>query len=424
MNATKPLCIYHANCADGFGAAWVVRKYFGADGVDFHPASYGSEPPDVTGRDVIIVDFSYKRPVLEVMAATARSILVLDHHKTAASDLGWIARPPETGWDSFVSLIAKDNRADIPFENRLRAIFDMDRSGARLAWNFFFPDDPIPALLRFIEDRDLWRFKYGEATREICAAVYSYPYDFEQWDYLVKSAEEIADGNAELLVEGEAILRQQRKNIVEHIKSSAHRLVIAGHDVPALNCPGFMASDAGHILCEGESFAATYYDTGTHRQFSLRSAPDGADVAALAQQYGGGGHQHAAGFRVDRPRPSPGETREFMDMCLELALAAPLPDAARASETTTLYVDQWGDWWLTAVAAARASETTPLYDPTDENAAVRMVLAAGARHGYGTLIAPLRHAWALMLMQQYSLDEKTAIAATIVEPWPLPEPPA
>ena len=57
-----PLCIYHHNCADGFTAAWVVKKAFG--NVDFHPGKYNEPPPDVTGRDVIIVDFSYKYDVL------------------------------------------------------------------------------------------------------------------------------------------------------------------------------------------------------------------------------------------------------------------------------------------------------------------------------------------------------------------------
>ena len=78
----KPLCIYHGNCADGFGAAWVVRRYFKGE-CDFYAGQYGAEPPDVTGRDVIMVDFSYKRPVIDAMAVKAQTILILDHHKTA-----------------------------------------------------------------------------------------------------------------------------------------------------------------------------------------------------------------------------------------------------------------------------------------------------------------------------------------------------
>ena len=102
----KVLCIYHAFCADGFGAAWIVRRALG-DGVEFHAASYGQEPPDVTGRDVLMVDFSYKRPVLVQMAAKAKSILILDHHKTAQADL-----------------------VDLP--DNVQTIFDMERSGAML----------------------------------------------------------------------------------------------------------------------------------------------------------------------------------------------------------------------------------------------------------------------------------------------------
>ena len=63
----KPLCIYHGNCADGFGAAWAVRQYFGDGNVEFHAGLHGEAPPDTTGRDVVIVDFCYKRPVLDKM---------------------------------------------------------------------------------------------------------------------------------------------------------------------------------------------------------------------------------------------------------------------------------------------------------------------------------------------------------------------
>ena len=103
----KKICIYHGNCADGFGAAWVVRKALGD--IAFVAETYQNPPPDVTGKDVIMVDFSYKRPVLLEMAEKAHSILILDHHKTAWNDL-----------------------IDLP--TTIRAIFDMNRSGAMLAY--------------------------------------------------------------------------------------------------------------------------------------------------------------------------------------------------------------------------------------------------------------------------------------------------
>jgi nanoRNase/pAp phosphatase (c-di-AMP/oligoRNAs hydrolase) len=54
-------------------------------------------------------------------------------------------------------------------------------------------------------------------------------------------------------------------------------------------------------MSEGCAFSATYYDISDARVFSLRSSKDGIDVSKVAVQYGGGGHPHAAGFKVKKP---------------------------------------------------------------------------------------------------------------------------
>ncbi len=258
-------CIYHGNCADGFAAAWVVRKALG-EGVEFHPGVYQEPPPDVTGRDVILADFSYKRPVLEGMASKANSILILDHHKTAAEDL-----------------------VDLPANVVCK--FDMGRSGAMLAWEHFFPGEAPPPLLLHIEDRDLWRFAL-QNTRQIQANVFSYPYDFQVWDTLMAAAP------AALAVEGEAIERKHFKDIRELLGVTTREMVIGGHYVPVANLPYTLVSDAAHELAKGKPFAACYWDTPKGRVFGLRSNEEGVDVSEIAKQYGGGGHKHAAGFTV------------------------------------------------------------------------------------------------------------------------------
>ncbi|SDF23385.1 DHH family phosphoesterase [Phytopseudomonas seleniipraecipitans] len=273
----KTLCIYHANCADGFGAAWVVRVALGPANVEFHPGSYGAPAPDVEDRDVIIVDFSYKLPELLQLAQSARSVLILDHHKTAAEDLAQIPPAPAhyAEW--------------LEWQQPLGAVFDMNRSGAGLAWDYFFASDR-PALINHIEDRDLWRFELAN-TRPIMANVFSYPQDFEVWDRLMDMPMQ-SHWQA-----GETIERKHAKDLADQLKN-ARRLTIGGHDVPALNAPYFMASDAGHALTQGEPFAAVYSDTPKGRIFSLRSTDEGLDVSEIAKTYGGGGHRNAAGFTV------------------------------------------------------------------------------------------------------------------------------
>ena len=290
----KKLCIYHGNCADGFGAAYAVYKRFGDD-VEFHPGVYQDSPPDVTGRDVILVDFSYKAPVIEEMAKTARTITILDHHKSAAENLeGYDARHPDAhpdlmSWD-FDKFAEEAAAQRVP---PARALFDMDRSGAMIAWQFFHPDKPVPKLIEHIQDRDLWRFTLLD-TRQIQAGLFSYPYDFALWDTFMRS-----DGAVrQLAFEGEIIERKHLKDIDELLKVVTVRMTIGGHEVPCANLPYTMSSDAGHQLAQGQPFAACYWYTPGGTVFSLRSTEDGLDVSEIAKQYGGGGHRNAAGFKL------------------------------------------------------------------------------------------------------------------------------
>jgi len=288
----KKLCIYHGNCADGFGAAWAVHKRFGDD-VEFHPGVYQTEPPEVSGRDVIMVDFSYKLPVLEAMGKKARTITILDHHKSAAEDLIHFANYMDESFDVFGGM------AEFGGFLPIRALFDMDRSGAMIAWNYFHPKTPPPKLIEHIQDRDLWLFKL-EGTRQIQASVFSYPYDFATWDELMNENE-----LDRLKLEGEAIERKHFKDIDELVTAFQYRMVIGGHDVPVANLPYTLTSDAGHKMAQGEKFAACYWDTPDGRVFSLRSSDEGIDVSEIAKQYGGGGHRNASGFKLPKGQMFP-----------------------------------------------------------------------------------------------------------------------
>ena len=299
--STAPLCIYHGNCADGFGAAWSVREGLGHE-VEFHPGVYQDAPPDVRGRDVILVDFSYKRDVLLEMAKIARSILVIDHHESAAEDLApdenyivdFGAYTGELTWSRFLQNVQQDQFEGCPYA-RIYAIFDMERSGAGMAWDFFVGGGR-PPLIDHIEDRDLWRFQL-EGTREIQAVVFSHPYDFDVWHDLVARSQADRD-RRRMIEEGAAIERKHHKDVAELVRVFKRRMTIGGVEVWAANLPYTLTSDAGNLMAQGEPFAACYWDTPDGRVFSLRSTADGADVAVIAAQYGGGGHRNASGFRL------------------------------------------------------------------------------------------------------------------------------
>lgn len=275
----KPLVIYHGNCADGFSAAWCFWRKYG-EGADYHAGVYQQDPPDVTGRDVYLVDFSYKRQVVEQMLTVANTVTLIDHHKSAIDDL----QP----------LFMQDSWMGEP--KQLAHFTDLNRSGATLAWDYLFPDEDRPLLLGHVEDLDLWRFKLA-GTREIQAFVFSHEYSFQLWDKLM-SADQIE--LLKMTAAGAAIERKHHKDVAELVGVCKRRMVIGGYDVPVASLPYTMGSDAGHLMAKGEKFSACYWDTAEGRVFGLRSEESGLDVSEIAKQYGGGGHVRAAGFKVPR----------------------------------------------------------------------------------------------------------------------------
>ena len=267
---SKPdLCIYHGACDDGFGAAYAVWRTFSNRDITFFPGVYGEAPPDVAGLDVAIVDFSYKRPVMIELCAKAKSVLVLDHHKTAQAELDGLG-------DHCLNL---------------KVVFDMDKSGAVLAWEHFQPDRPMPLFFKYLQDRDLWTKKLPDVDA-FTMGLRSYPQKFNVWHSLSVNG---------LIEEGQTIQRYYR-TLVESAKTHAFKREIGGHLVPVVNGSLFMSSEVAGELAEGNPFAAMYAETEKGVIWSLRSrAPDGVDVSEIAKRFGGGGHKHAAGFTVPRP---------------------------------------------------------------------------------------------------------------------------
>jgi hypothetical protein len=301
----KPICIYHGGCDDGFAAAWSVRDALG-DAVEYVAGQYGREPPDVAGRDVIMVDFSYKAPVIEVMRNTARSILILDHHKTAQADLETFGTIGDYGedWPTWLATVTKMVDAN-PQLCPTACLFDMARSGAGIAWDFFHPGQARPEFINYIEDRDLWR-KSLAGSDEFTIALRSYPMEFAIWDQMV-----MGDGAQRLISEGYSLQRYYRLR-VEEFKRGAYRSTmffdggLAGSiEAPcmATNAPYFAASEvAGELSAmDGVAFGLCYFEgsDGSY-YYSLRSRGD-FDVSEVAKSYGGGGHKNAAGFKSKSP---------------------------------------------------------------------------------------------------------------------------
>ncbi len=283
----SPLIIYHGSCADGFTAAWIAKKALNASNIleaELHPGVYGQPLPDVAGRDVYVLDFSYPLAQMEDLIAKCNSLTWLDHHATAIAESGHLMPDYKSNADT-------DKH---PHVGKVFGELRTDRSGAWLTWEWFHTD-AVPMLVQLVDDRDRWVFA-DSRSKPFAAGLFGKGYTDENWDAA-------ADNIEGIIREGEVIEAKEDKDIAEHLDLMTVWVRIAGIEVPTANLTYMSASKAGHELLQRHPnalFAATWFLRNDGRRvYSLRSRTgSGVDVGAVAKRFGGGGHKHASGFTV------------------------------------------------------------------------------------------------------------------------------
>jgi hypothetical protein len=269
-------CYYHAGCPDGFGAAYAAWRAWGTRGRCV-PRGH-DDPFDVLaheGEQVVFADIALPNALLRDLGELAAQLIVLDHHWSALQHF------------------ESDPQLAVLLAGRGHTVrFDLEHSGAVLAWRHFHPGEPEPDLLRYVEDQDLWTWKLPESLA-VNAAIGSYPRDLEVWDELARRPWQ------ELAREGEPILRAMQTDVVRALRF-AHPLRIGDLQLEAVNSLHHR-SHIGHAIAERAAFGrragAVYRFVGARVDVSLYSIGE-LDVSAIAARYGGGGHRNAAGFSV------------------------------------------------------------------------------------------------------------------------------
>lgn len=325
----KTYVLYHANCQDGLGAKYAAWKKFG-DRAIYIPVQYGQPLPEISsvttfskidlgehffdpesgakyfkqtqdtaevltgggcGTDglatfslddtvqdniqVFILDFSYPRDVLEELRSRVDTLVILDHHKTAKEAL--------EGFEG--------------------AVFDMNKSGAVLAWEYFHPGVEVPQLLLHIQDRDLWQFRL-QGTQELTPSLYVIGDDMQALDAMADNSDTGQYFLTAAIQNGSAVLRHQAKQISNAVKNVVV-LPFKGYKVGVLNTTTLVSEIGTAIYTSPEldvDFSMSFFIDKTGVPIlSFRSSSDKehpVDVSALAAELGGGGHRTAAGAKV------------------------------------------------------------------------------------------------------------------------------
>lgn len=299
--------IYHQikpglDCPDGICAAWVVTRAVQGWGVVeeievigdsyLNESEYGEGyqlPFDPLDKDVIIVDFSYPRSIMEGIADRAKSLTVLDHHKSRMGDLQSLS-------------------------DRIRGGYSADDCGATFAWNFFYPsecypDKPMPWFLPHVRNRDIGAGGYYEGeipnSEAINTAISSRRQGlkgieaFRVFDQLMSETEEV------LIAEGMPAIKDRNKLVKEVLANYNGALLKVGeYLVPYYHITNYQAHR--HYSIIGSVAARKHQEspfiaitTDDPLSISLRASKDSlVDVGEIAKSLGGGGHARAAGYKI------------------------------------------------------------------------------------------------------------------------------
>lgn len=303
-----PLIMYHAHCADGFGAAFAAWKKFGSS-ADYVAVEYNKPiPVPYEDRDVYVLDFSFSKEITAHLLETTNKLIWLDHHKSAFEN--WCGEYYPGKLHVMEAVVPTDSSSYI--------CLDDTRSGALIAWEYFHPEDAVPTLIRHIDDYDRWQFKLL-GTKEFIKSLWAYtPWTFEFFDNSLNS-----ERVGEMISEGAAILRAHNQNVdaviaatelpctitwFEQVEISnqfdiPYKKLVSSQEVGAVglaaNCPAHLTSDVGTKLAlKSGTYGLCWFQRADSKiNCSLRSSGN-YDVSAIAKRFGGGGHKNAAGFTV------------------------------------------------------------------------------------------------------------------------------
>jgi len=279
--------IYHSPCSDGFTAMTCMYSYAKknnfAHEIDYIEGDYSKRDTDeinklikrVKGKNLVVCDFSYNYETIQILIKNTASFLIIDHHKTAEEDL---------------------KNLDSKYK-----IFDMNRSGAKLMWDFLFENSPAPMLVNYVQDRDLFHNKLPHIN-EFVAWFYNEPFDISLYEELLLNDDKLMSN---ISTKG---VHYKELNDIYIDKSSMTDptmcLIESNYYLVGHSNTKILKSDVGAMMLQKYpllDFSVCYSidETGSKTYCSLRSNNNSTDVSIIAKKNGGGGHRNASALELN-----------------------------------------------------------------------------------------------------------------------------
>lgn len=291
MNKDFNTVVYHKDCPDGVTSLWCVHHYAKEHEYESIPMCAGVDPiNDFTNKKIIFMDVCPSFNTLLVLSNVATSVTILDHHKSA--------------YDMY-----EKNKEILDTMSNLNFIFDMNRSGCQITWDYFFEGNPRPWFIEYVADRDLWSWQLKN-SKEINSALDCLNLlDASNFEHMDKLLTFLPTDIDELVTVGNIINSYQKKLVEKQVKQSNEGILEVDNmeyyvNVGTIN---HLVSDLGNELTKKltseniiPDFAVVWnYDIKEKMYYvSLRGHNLSPDLSKIAKHFGGGGHAKAAGFKI------------------------------------------------------------------------------------------------------------------------------
>lgn len=209
-------------------------------------------------------------------------VIIVDHHKTVINDISkFIGKPLDENTSYYITY------------DFLTFIYDPNESGASLTYKTLFKTDRLPLIVDIVKDKDIWLWRY-QNTDEVNDFLSMYVDKPEiVLEFLHQDINDIVSKGK--------ILSQYKSIMVSRLKEAWYNsplfIYINGKKIPAINTPLYQ-SELGSEIVKEYGVACLFYITGDFVKLSFRSSDNSARV--LAESFGGGGHDNAAGAIMDK----------------------------------------------------------------------------------------------------------------------------
>jgi oligoribonuclease NrnB/cAMP/cGMP phosphodiesterase (DHH superfamily) len=289
--------IYHSADLDGIGSAAVMKLK--------HPLikligyNYGQNIPDIPdGSSVIMSDVSFPIADMYNIGQRCKHFVWIDHHKSAIDDYTFFIEEQER----------KTRRW--PIVTKL----EIGRGACELTYEYLFKDTSRAIFL--LGKYDTWR----QETEKFQGITYTWhdALSFQMGMRLPNnnSVEGVMrainlDGLDEVFMNGEFFVDEVIKlgaTVLEYQKAQNER--VAYHDSFVVDLLGYRA-----LACNTDTFNSGLFDSVWDEKkhdvmipfkmrrdgswkFSCYTTKDDVDCSLIAKEFGGGGHQKAAGFKL------------------------------------------------------------------------------------------------------------------------------